>query len=136
MTFKRFTKLLAILLVSGCNTLSSQPTNDDAIKQLTEYIQGYQWQDPAYSSKPKPLSEIVRLKSLSVTDTRKIDASTVEMIFEAKYESLRDVHNERIGSATSLVGTSIIKKGLDRNVTGITVKFRLYDKRGWVLQEE
>ena len=75
----------------------------------------------------------MRLKSLSVTDTRQIDPSTVGLVFDAQYEVLENIYVDRLGTATRLVGSVSLRKGEVKNVSGITMNFQRYEQRGWVL---
>lgn len=123
---------LLILLLSGCDTASTGPTRDDATKQLADYIQQCVCIAATRGGGSVSLAKVVT-PHISVTDTRKIDASTVEVIFDVKYDVLRDFNSfwEVVYTARPLLPFDG-KKGTTVNVTGIKTTFQRYEQRGWV----
>lgn len=131
----KISRIIGVLVLSGtltgCGALSTRPTNDEAIKQMTSYIQqcpsserlGGWW----------PLSTNVQLVNLKLIDTRQIDSSTVEIVFLAEYKALREFDSVFMGQAQSVLSPGNHKKGDTFSVTGITTRFQRYEQRGWVL---
>src|SRR5271157_2209759 len=105
---------------------SSGPTKDEAIRQLAAFIQQCQCVGDSQHTLGVnvSLSEAVR-PHISVTDTRKIDASTVEVIFDVQYEVLRDFQStwNLTENAKPLLPFDG-KKGTTVNVTGIKTTFQ------------
>jgi hypothetical protein len=126
--------LLLSCILGGCG--ATRPTNDEAITQMTSYIQQCpSWEriGPTFSIDHPPLSTVVRLVNLTVVDTRQVDSATVEIVFSAQYEALIDFQSIYMGKARSVLPPGNYGKGTSLNVTGITTRFQRYEQRGWVL---
>jgi hypothetical protein len=112
------------------------PNNAEAVKQMTTYIQqcpSYQKMSFANGISYPPLSTAAQLLDLMVVDTRRIDKTTVEVVFQAKYKAIMDFETDYMGQAASVLPAGRFKKGNELSVTGITSRFQAYDQRGWVL---
>lgn len=130
MTYKRAALLVLMLLFIGCSN-QGQPSKEEAVKQATAFIEQYKWQHLLWEQ--RKLSDWVHLRAIWVIDTRKIDPSTVEVIYDAQFDVLQDVHSTQLDPIAFLVGTDSLKKGVQRNISGISFLFRRFEKRGWVL---
>jgi len=117
-------------VLSGCGV--SSPTKDEAVRQMTTYIRTFTWHND-WSGRNEAFSERAQLQSLSVMDTRQINATTAEVIFVAQYNALENLNVTFTGSGVAaLTANQGLNKGMVTNVQIATI-FQKFDNRGWVL---
>jgi hypothetical protein len=81
------------LFVAGCSATASLPSESDAIKQVTAadrfpgLYQGYGLgcRRPLTTAEADELAKVVRRKTFTVTDMRRVDLSTVEVLFKFQF---------------------------------------------------
>jgi hypothetical protein len=124
-----------LVLLAACQ-VGGNVSDADAVKQMQEYIQGYQVNGMEISFGnygPMRLSQLATLTDLKATDRLTIDQTTTDVIFQGTYNVIQTYrYNDESNAFGGLLGTPTHTGPW--TVAGIKGRFRKYERAGWKLE--